>query len=93
MEPKFTLQLNTKHFINSTYGSGNGCIREALLELYPDSKVFQGVELTNINGKHYYHRIYSRNDFNMGVVASVHYLHNDTDIVETILLSINYKDV
>lgn len=93
MKDKFTLDLKAKHFINSEYGGGNGPIREALLELYPNSNVFQGVELTNINGKHYYHQIYSREKFNMGVIAAVHYLHDVEDVVETVVLSTNYKSI
>ena len=53
------IDLRVYHFINAPYHSGNGPIRNASLDIYPDKPAFQGVELSTIGGRQYYHEIYS----------------------------------
>ena len=83
------LELKAKHFLPTHYSGGEGSIKEALKEIYPDKHIFQGVEITNVGGKHWYHQIYSRMRYVEGWVRSL-YLDPET-IIETIELTETYK--
>lgn len=87
------LELKAKHFLSTECNRGNGVIKEALKEIYPNKRIFQGVEMTNVGGKHYYHQIYSTDRFEKGKAKSIFSTSNPNDIIETIILSENYKEV
>jgi hypothetical protein len=85
------LQLKAKHFLHTQYSTGNGPIKEALKEAYPGKRIFQGVELTNVGGKHWYHQMYSRKRYEKGLGKSIFSVSDPETIIETIELTETYK--
>lgn len=57
------VDLKAKHFDNTVYHSGHGPIENYSLETYPGKPAFQGVEMSRIGGKRYYHIQYTKSIF------------------------------
>ncbi len=67
------IELKAKHFQNAVYQNGNGPIRNAADELFPDKNNFEGVEMSRIAGKSFYHEMYGKKEFRQDYFSAIGY--------------------
>ena len=81
------LELKVKHFRNAIYANGNGPIRNAAEELFPNKYNFEGVGMSRINAMALYHDNYGRKEFYQDLGKCSEFVRDDEKIIRVLELS------